>query len=243
MKKDRGFTLAEIMIVLTIIGILTAILLPVAFQSAPDENLLKLKKANKVIDEAIGELLASEKYYLNGDLGVKPDGSLVDWDNEENYTYFCDTLAEVLSTKEKKCSKANTPSGGSVQTYIDGVDNLENALLEMDSDCKENAKAVGAEIITTDNITYYQGGPNRTFGSVTGIGMKERNFGAGGYYENEISIDSSYKVFCVDVDGIHKNATKDDCVNECPFGFGIRADGKVIAGARANEWLEKTNDK
>ena len=38
MKK--GFTLAEIMIALTVIGVITSILLPVAFQSTPDENIM-----------------------------------------------------------------------------------------------------------------------------------------------------------------------------------------------------------
>ena len=42
MKK--GFTLAEILIVLVIIGVLTMILLPVAFQSSPDEQVMKFKK-------------------------------------------------------------------------------------------------------------------------------------------------------------------------------------------------------
>ena len=42
MKK--GFTLAEILIVLVIIGVLTMILLPIAFQSSPDEQDMKLKK-------------------------------------------------------------------------------------------------------------------------------------------------------------------------------------------------------
>ena len=46
MKYPRGFTLAEIMIVLAIVGVLTAILLPVAINSAPNENVMKFKKGN-----------------------------------------------------------------------------------------------------------------------------------------------------------------------------------------------------
>mgnify|MGYP006916097546 CR=1 FL=1 len=52
-------------------------------------------------------------------------------------------------------------------------------------------------------------------------------------------LDSIYKIFCVDIDGIPDNVTKTDCVNECPFGYGIRADGKIMNGKRADEWLEK----
>ena len=38
MKK--AFTLAEILIVLVIIGVLTMILLPIAFQSSPEERVM-----------------------------------------------------------------------------------------------------------------------------------------------------------------------------------------------------------
>ena len=41
------------------------------------------------------------------------------------------------------------------------------------------------------------------------------------------------------IDGTPENATSDDCVNECPFGYGLRADEKILAGARAQEWLER----
>jgi hypothetical protein len=44
----------------------------------------------------------------------------------------------------------------------------------------------------------------------------------------------------MDVDGIHPNANDKDCVNECPFGYGVRANGKVLFGARAEEWLNKS---
>ena len=39
----KAFTLAEIMIVLAVIGILTAIMLPTAYQSTPDEDVMKFK--------------------------------------------------------------------------------------------------------------------------------------------------------------------------------------------------------
>jgi len=43
-KVLKGFTLAEVMIVLTVIGILAGILIPVANNSRPDENVMKFKK-------------------------------------------------------------------------------------------------------------------------------------------------------------------------------------------------------
>ena len=52
-KNFRAFTLAEIMIVFTVIGILTAILLPTLFQSAPDQEELKAKKAFNTISRAV----------------------------------------------------------------------------------------------------------------------------------------------------------------------------------------------
>ena len=88
----KGFTLAEVMIVLTVIGVLTAILLPVARQSMPDENLMKFKKAHNTLGTVIRELVTSDKYYRDGDLGVKPNSSLVD-----SATYFCETIADVLN--------------------------------------------------------------------------------------------------------------------------------------------------
>jgi len=39
----------------------------------------------------------------------------------------------------------------------------------------------------------------------------------------------------VSIDGINKG--------EDPFGYGIRADGKILIGARADVWLEKDFQK
>ena len=41
-----------------------------------------------------------------------------------------------------------------------------------------------------------------------------------------------YKPICIDIDGINKG--------EDPFGYGIRVDGKILAGRRASTWLEKS---
>ena len=101
MKK--AFTLAEIMIVLTIIGILTAILLPIAINSAPDENVMKFKKGNNTLGTVIRELVNSDKYYANGDLGIRADGTLIDGTHDGDNTYFCETFADVVSTKSVNC--------------------------------------------------------------------------------------------------------------------------------------------
>ena len=51
-------------------------------------------------------------------------------------------------------------------------------------------------------------------------------------YHDEYGFDAIYKVVCMDVDGINKG--------EAPFGYGIRADGKILVGSRAQQWIEKS---
>ena len=102
MKKS--FTLAEIMIALTIIGIITAILLPVAQNSLPNEKVMKFKKANATLARVINELVTSGEYYTPGDLGMKPDGTLVDGSHENDTQYFCNTISEIINTKKNYCN-------------------------------------------------------------------------------------------------------------------------------------------
>ncbi len=252
MKK--AFTLAEILIVLVLIGVLTMILLPMAFQSSPDEKVMKFKKGYNTLNTVIKELVSSDKYYQDGDLGVMAGGKTVN-----SATYFCETFADCISTKSVKCSenKLSNPYAFSTRLDVgykmvegdpadpDGNYTGQTLTLELnqkqaDIACSENTDS-GEEIVTTDGIIYYQTSPGHHFGWEFDYGSMGGNLIGKRYYggkENGVYLhrdangfDRIYKVFCMDIDGINKG--------EAPFGFGIRADGKILTGMRATEWLNK----
>ena len=249
----KAFTLAEILIVLVVIGVLTSILLPVAIQSSPDEKVMKFKKGNATIGKVISELVNNEKYYADGDLGKRPNGDLIDGNHDGDITYFCETFADVVTTKEINCSKESNPS--EIQQFTqrgtrNGYDFTEICKGREDSACKNAAQTIKEEIITPDGIVFYQTAPNITFGITygdqrvsTGPGdtvcqnnpaiCVKRLFGEAHFDDNEF--DRIYKIFCMDVDGIG--------VGEDPFGYGIRFDGKVVLGERATEWMKKSLQK
>jgi len=289
MKKafKNGFTLAEIMIVLTIIGVLTMILLPIANHSRPDENVMKFKKADTTLKNAIHELVTNDKFFVNGDLGDKADGHNTyefvinnsDKYGDTYYTeaevcnntthedinssdmcytmqYFCYALNDVLSTKEVNCSTVwNRRNwgyeiiGGGAWGNYDGARTLtkqdwEDSKKRIDLRCKEYAKSVGKEIVTTDNIVYYESSPASAFNSTALNGKRQysppNQFPA--YYRDQNGFDIMYKILCIDVDGWDETKGSkncDDVKDICPFGYGVRADGKILSGARADEWLEK----
>ena len=248
----RGFTLAEVMIVLTVIGVLTAILLPVARQSMPDENLMKFKKAHNTLGTVIRELVTSDKYYLDGDLGVRPNGDLIDGTHDGDVTYFCNTLADVLNVKKKNCSEDNTAN----QTFYHYVqigadyDSIELACEKVDQICNHVQEYIGDEIVLNDKTVFFQSAPQVTFGishqgslvisdvpdhctSFPGQTVEFcesiRQFGT--HFKDNDGFPRVYRVFCIDIDG------KDG--EEEPFGYALRVDGKIMAGKRALEWLER----
>ena len=239
MKKILGFTLAEIMIVLVVIGVLSAILLPVAINSTPNEDVMKFKKGHNALLSTIRELVNSDKYYLDGDLGIRANGVPVD-----SATFFCETLADVINAKSVTCSDVDEGVDNAhihIAT-VNGVDNTESSKNVLDERCQKYKKN---EIITNDGVGFYQVSPVHHFYCNYTDG--NRLFGNAGHWNDTVeydedgnlvdytadsSFDLIYKVFCMDIDGIDNG--------EDPFGYGIRADGKVLFGTRAEQWLQKS---
>ena len=254
MKKlflKKGFTLAEVLIVLTVIGVITAMILPTAFQSTPDENVIKFQKANSLLYQVVNDLVTSGKYYCNGDLGLKtPDCTLVSAKD-----YFCKTFADSMSTKSVNC---RTTDAGNV-TFILLTNELTSAYTgqtaplklnvteetinaskkSMDTVCNsaKGGLEVGDEIITTEGVVFYESRPS-AFG-YAGLAGNTRTLSPPDQMPanigNQQGMDIVYKIICIDVDGRNKG--------EPPFGYGIRADGKIMPGARADEWVNKTIKK
>lgn len=241
----KAFTLAEILIVLVLIGVLSVILLPLAFQASPDENVLKFKKANNAFATLIRELVTSDEYYQNGDLGIKANGNKV-----SDETYMCKTMANVLNTKSINCSKYSNYTYSHISEDWNGQEvdaHIYESKAFLDDACKQTASSVGAEIVTVDNVIYYQASPGITFGvgyhnTTPHSGQKQDPKNACGItdlYRLTFSCEDNflriYKIFCIDVDGIDKG--------EDPFGYGVRIDGKILLGARAQEWVNKSVQK
>ncbi len=236
MKK--AFTLTEVLITLTVIGIITAVIIPVAINSKPNENIMKFKKAHNTLYQTISTLITSDKYYLNGDLGMKPDGNLVD-----SATYLCETMADNLTTKKVNCSNVENIKSGLPSHHVNTEwDNDYFNLIDVM--CKTYTES-GEEIVLLDNVVIYQTSPGVHFGSFycgepianysDAINRKcytrlfsNENIHAG----NTSDFDTVYKQICIDIDGINKG--------EDPFGYGIRVDGKILVGRRAKDWLEKS---
>ena len=98
-RKLNAFTLAETIIALTVIGLLSATLLPAIFRAKPNKDIALFKKYNTVITNAVHELASSDKYFKFGDLTKKPDGTYVD-----GTCYIAQALADVMGAKKVACA-------------------------------------------------------------------------------------------------------------------------------------------
>ena len=180
MKK--AFTLAEVMIVLTVIGILTAILMPIAFHSAPDQNVMKFKKATTTLGTIVREMVSSDQYFQDGNLAKTAAGA------NSTSADVCNAMIDILNYKTANCGTTNsTADSANPDTDCTGTKNVQATTPD------------GVQWFLASNKTYTQ---------------------------------TEYKTFCFDVDGVG--------YNEAPFGFRVRRDGKMIYGARAQEWSSKT---
>lgn len=204
----KGFTLAEITIVLMIIGVISAIILPIGISSMPNENVMKFKKANATLGSIVKEITSNELYYFEGDLSKKPNKTNV------GANYLCTTMSDFVSAKKITCASADSGKTGYVEMGA-----LATIKTNMDTYCSQANTAANQGFVTSDGVLWFEANPavhfasNSLATSVDGNGFLKR-----------------YKVICIDVDGVG---------GEAPFGYGLRVDGKIISGTRADTWINK----
>lgn len=229
--KNRAFTLAEVMIVLTVIGVLSAILLPVAFHSTPDKNILRFKKAYNDFSRIIRDLASNGEFYLPGDLGKYPDGTKIDGSVNEHFYYFCETVADGLATKSVDCETlyGNSSWGDEESEYYKayrGIDYTDTAAATMDHLCERSQNAPAGYIQTVDDIYIINHSPYTVFFEPSLVSLMPEEEGHKRYF---------YKFICIDIDEPQKGIK--------PFAIGFRRDGKLKLGARARWWLERDINK
>lgn len=61
--SKKGFTLAEVMITISIIGVLAAMLIPTVVKTLPDNNRVMFKKAYSLLEQGVSDLISNEQYY------------------------------------------------------------------------------------------------------------------------------------------------------------------------------------
>ena len=93
-NKKSAFTLAEIMIVFTVIGVLTAILVPALFTASPDQEKLRAKKAFNTLTRAVESLTNSGPYDTNG--GILTSTSYAT-DADDRNAFFWNNLPGILN--------------------------------------------------------------------------------------------------------------------------------------------------
>lgn len=237
MKK--AFTLAEIMIVLSVIAVLTAILLPAARNAMPNEDVMKFKKAHSTLTTAIRELVNSDKYYLDGDMTKKPDGS------EPDCCYHAHAFADVVNAQVVSCESGKHAAGSCYDTEekIEDFKILDNNNTAFPPYMQRVSmgKACNNQIQMQDgSIIFYS--PSATTGGIGGC-LDSNGFNAV-YGEAIIT-----QAFNMDVDGngvINSNDAKMTLRacgglsdGECPEtkSYLIRKDGRMIFSSKVDEWL------
>ena len=212
--------------------------MPTVFNSMPDENKLKFKKGYYTLKRTIDGMVNSDAYHGTGghfgkvleegeEYPYKADG------DDKGELYFCIQFSEMLNSVDNQCTTFKNTTGlntvnfdtidiSGTATAPDASGNVQPS--QLDNLCAGFPAADKSDVNIKTQDGIYWSLPKESFSGKAGDNQVKNLEGV------YASIPSYYAVICMDVDGPNGDA---------PFAFGIRRDGKVIAGARAKQWLQE----
>lgn len=123
MKKNtkKAFTLAEVMVTLALVSVISSILVPAIMQVKPDRNKLLFKKAYTTVEKIVTEIVNDDNLYpiVSGSTGL--DNITAVNLNDKTYSgasKFCELFALKLNIVE---NAANCAAGAKSFTTNDGI--------------------------------------------------------------------------------------------------------------------------
>lgn len=154
-KRKNAFTLAELLITLTVCGSLAALLLPSIAYIRPDKNKVLFKKAYYVAERMVYELVNDEDFYPS-------EGEAVGFTNTIRtsylgYTYGGETENEA---KSKFCQLFGRKVNTTAVTKSDGTKRNDLVVCDLNHSTPAMAysgggKAKEPSFVTTDGVAWY----------------------------------------------------------------------------------------
>lgn len=123
-SNKKGFTLSEVMIALTVLGVLATVLYSLTAKVTPSDNRVLFKKAYYNLSEAVAQMINDESLYPSSEVNTGVSSTPRNF----NYTQlsttptyytsnkFCYLLSERLNTVSVSCQAYNSTSVGSFTT-------------------------------------------------------------------------------------------------------------------------------
>src|SRR5574344_359630 len=134
----KGFTVAEVLITLTIIGVVAAMVLPSLLNTVPDNNKVMYKKAHAVLEQSV-QTMVNGNAFSDGNLGLPASKN------------FCEVFSQVVNIVGSASCSGNATSADSpsfvtadgiywylTQNYNKPVDTSTSSAYDEDSSSNAN---------------------------------------------------------------------------------------------------------
>lgn len=99
--RKKAFTMAEVMVVMAVLGILAAVMIPTIIKIRPNQNKIMFKKAYYVTERVVNELVNDDALYADTDTlrpGFLNEDAPTDFPTISSVTKFCKLFANKLNT-------------------------------------------------------------------------------------------------------------------------------------------------
>lgn len=121
-KKQNGFTLAEVLVTLTILGVIAAILIPAITKTTPNSQKVMFKKAYNILEQAIDSLINDDILYPNETNQSGFNYATDDTGDSAGDNKFCYHLAQKLNISgAESCPNTTTATITKFATTAEGI--------------------------------------------------------------------------------------------------------------------------
>ncbi len=120
MKIKNGFTLAEVLVCLSVIAVMYAIMIPILAKNSPKEQKVLLRKSYNTIEKVVYSMINDDKIYPDIDLGFAKSAATVD-SAAAGADKFCYYFIDAINTVSEDFSTCSAKTSDGVAWKIENI--------------------------------------------------------------------------------------------------------------------------